>query len=502
MVYLYTASQSQAVDTAASQQIPVPGFELMRRAARYAFDTLLERWPDARSINVWCGKGNNAGDAYLLAQLGHELGLQVRTLAVRDPGELSGDAKRAYLHACEAGVSVEPWVAGDVVPSADVQVDGLLGTGISGPPRAEISAAISEVNAQNGAILSIDLPSGVDGSTGTVPGEAVQAQVVTTFITHKVGSFTGPGLDYCADLCFSDLGVDASAYLRPDVETVNFHQCRSLLAEPGVNAYKHQQGHLVMCGGDLNMPGAIALAARAGLRCGAGMVTCVTHPENRTVIVGQTPEIMVCDVAQLKTRQADVFVLGPGLGRGSWSQSLYESVEQYSAHANTPVVLDADGLHWLAQKGAWRGGPLTITPHVAEAAQLLDGDVPSVQADRVAAARALAKRFGCHGVIKGAGSVVFSAESAEVRICQDGNPGMATAGMGDVLSGMVAAMLGQSARERQSQPGGAQSMDRLCLSVCLHSAAADFALAKIPPLSLMASDVIDAVPGLLQELRD
>lgn len=501
MPFLYNAQQSREVDQQAISQMPVAGFELMQRAAWFAWQSLVQACPDMRRVNVWCGKGNNAGDAYLVAAHAHQFGLQVCALAVDPIDALRGDAELAVQAAQAAGVTIQAWTSTEPVPAADVQVDGLLGTGVQGAPRAHTAAAIEALNAQAGFVLSIDLPSGVNGSTGDVAGVAVHADLVTTFITRKVGSFTGPGLDYAARLAYDDLAVDKTCFHPGQAQLVSFQQLRATVPQLGINTYKHRQGHILVCGGDQAMPGAVILASRAAMRSGAGMVTCVTQPAHRAAVVASTPEVMVAAPEEAPYERADLYVLGPGLGRSDWSLTLYEAVEAASARRNVPVVLDADGLYWLAQRKTWQGGPLTITPHVAEAARLLsaagaDDIAVDVQADRLAAAEQLRQAYQCDGVLKGAGSIIFAhpATVHPLAVCADGNPGMATAGMGDVLSGVMGALLGQLS----GAPDAAERFERLMLAVCLHSAAADAAVQHTGELSLLASDVVDQVPGLLR----
>jgi NAD(P)H-hydrate epimerase len=261
-----------------------------------------------------------------------------------------------------------------------------------------------------------------------------------------------------------------------------------------VNTYKHRQGHVVIAGGDDNMPGAVIMAAEAALRVGAGMVTVLTRAQHTSALVSRTPEVMVLgfsesdDDVQVKEllSKASCVVLGPGLGRSPWSKSLFDQVQA----SGRPALVDADGLYWLAAEGAWHGGALTITPHVAEASRLLGLEADAVQADRLAAARQLAQQYACQGVLKGAGSVVFTENDARLAICGHGNPGMASAGMGDVLSGVLGGMLGYTG-------GPFSPLQALNAGVALHSAAADHAALELGERSLQATDVIAALPDLL-----
>jgi NAD(P)H-hydrate epimerase len=496
---LYDAAASREVDAYAIAHLGVSGFELMNRAADAAFTTLLQQFPSARSISVWCGKGNNAGDAYLVAARAQRYGISVHVIALVDPAELSGDAAAAYAEARSSGVPITMGIPTQA-PSADVAIDGLLGTGLSGPPRAPFDEAIAALNGFGIPVLSIDVPSGVNAATGAVYGEAVHAQVTVSFITRKIGLYTGAGVSVAGRRDFADLGVPAQMYVAAGVP-LQWWQPGSLPALDA-NTYKHRQGHVVVAGGDAAMPGAVVMAAEAALRVGAGMVTAVTQPQHSAAIVARTPEVMVRgyyhdaagetnvdnnEVVELLQR-ADLVVLGPGLGRSAWSEALFGEVER----SGKPTLLDADGLYWLAARGAWQGGDLTITPHVAEAARLLSVSAADVQNDRASACRELQQRFHCRGVLKGAGSVTFTGPAAELAVCAHGNPGMATAGMGDVLSGVAGGLLAAVADD----PAACDA--RLVSAVALHSAAGDAAAQRVGQISLVATDVIDALPALLK----
>ncbi len=493
--HVFDAQASRAIDARAITQIPVSGFTLMQRAAGFAWQCLLKKYPRVTGLSVWCGKGNNAGDAYLVAALAHHYGLRVQLVALYGPEHLSGDAATAYQQVAAAGLVVESFDEARTVVSGELVVDGLLGTGFKGQPRAEIARALAFLNAVACPIVSIDVPSGVNASTGAVCDNAIRADLTVSFITQKIGLFSGPGVAQVGERCFDDLAVPGHIYCEAGVPLRRFDPARVPI--PGINTHKHRQGHVVVVGSDIGMPGAVTMSAEAALRSGAGMVTVVTQGQHTNAIIARTPEVMVVDAQaeQLSDilRRADLFVLGPGLGRRAWGEALYDLVQQFSSGdtqmpAGVPVVLDADGLYWLAMKQRWEGGNLYITPHAAEAARLLNVNTAGVVDDRLAAAEQLAGKFQCAGVLKGAGSVMFSA--AGLSLCAHGNPGMATAGMGDVLSGIIAGFM-----------AGADDVELrgncFDLAVMAHSAAADLAAEELGYRSLTATDVITRLPQLL-----
>ncbi len=495
ITHLFTAEESRAIDARAISDLPVSGFTLMQRAAEVAFSTLLQRYPGITGISVWGGKGNNAGDAYLVAALARRYGLAVQAVAAAPTAELNGDAARAWQQAAAAGVEAVPFDSQPVV--GDVLVDGLLGTGFSGEPRPGMREVLQHLQQVRQPVLSVDVPSGVNASTGAAAACAVRADATVSFITRKLGLHTGAGVEHAGVRVFDALGVPAHIYEEAGVRGCRFQAADLML--PSAGSHKHQQGHVMIVGGDKNMPGAVAMAAEAALRAGAGMVTVVTQASHTNAIVARTPEVMVVDaqaddLAQT-LRRGNIIVLGPGLGRRAWGETLFDLVQSLGASADAvPVLLDADGLYWLARKSSWQGGPLYITPHAAEAARLLDLEVGDVQQDRLAAAAALRGRWSCSGVLKGAGSVIFSASGS--GICEHGNAGMATAGMGDVLSGIAGGLLAGVQRVSAAQAGRQAADRQFELAVTAHSAAADRCAQRLGMRSLIATDVIRELPVL------
>ncbi len=486
MIHLHTAAQSRAADARAIAELGVSGFELMMRAGRFALDCLLDTWPSAASISIFAGKGNNAGDGYVIAALASELGLKVEIIQV-GAAPTVGDAAKAVTLAAQRAVAVSPFSPDCLSRGAGgvVLVDALLGTGQTGAPRGDFALAVVALNASGRPVLAVDIPTGLDADTGGPCGDdsaaVVRADLTATFITRKVGQYTGLGKQICGRVCFDSLGVD-SRWCGAGIALLEAIPPRLPLP---VHAYKHQRGHVVVAGGDLSMGGAVMLAGEAALRAGAGMVTIITRPEHRSAILARRPELMVMDaqddaaVASVLGR-ASCVVLGPGLDRREWGRALYRAVTDTT---RAPVLLDADGFHhWLESPGAFR--PAIATPHVAEAARLLAISTGSVQHDRPAAARALVERLGDVVVLKGAGSLI--ADRNKLAVCGAGNPSMASAGMGDVLCGVIAAQMADS-----------QSFyDAAVRGVLMHSVAGDRAATRGSAHSLLATDLIDELRQL------
>ena len=470
------------------EQQGVSGFELMRRAGQAAFDALVHRWPGAAAVTIFCGKGNNAGDGYVIAGLARQLGLKVQVLQVGDSGALQGDAALAESWAREQGVIPSDGNAEDAAIEGTVIVDALLGTGLRGPFRPPFAQAAMRVNRANLPVLSVDLPSGLDADTGAAADEAVRADATLSFIGAKLGLHTGKGPALRGELIHAGLGVSPAVLAQvPGCPLLEFN-AEDLPALP-LDVHKHRMGHLLVAGGDLGMGGAPLLAAEAALRSGTGLVWVLTRPQHHAAMLARRPELMLGDGGDPERcrdllSRASALVLGPGLGRAPWGEQLF----QLALQAGKPTVVDADGLRWLAQTADRpASGELIISPHPGEAAQLLGGSVKEVEADRPGAAQQLADQFNCVALLKGAGTVCAAPGGGLLGVCAHGNPGMATAGMGDVLAGLLGGLVAQ----------GLDAAEAARIGVCLHSAAADLAAGRQGRRSLLASDLIGAIGELL-----
>ncbi|MGA1370258.1 MAG: NAD(P)H-hydrate dehydratase [Pseudomonadales bacterium] len=492
---LCTAAQCRALDQAGAHALGIPTYELMLRAGRAALELLVQAWPNARCITICCGKGNNAGDGYVVAALARDRGLEVELLQVGSEAQLVGDAASARDAAL--AVAIVPVTEWPSAPRGDVVVDALLGTGLRGALAPPYAAAVDWINGSGRPILALDLPSGVEADTGAAASPAVQATVTLQFIGRKIGLYTGAGVDHAGVRRFDALGLDSR--LLSAVEGVPLWRVASLpvwarLPPRAQSAYKQRFGHVLVIGGDHHMGGAPIMAAEAALRVGAGLVTVLTRSEHQPALLARRPEAMVIDADDGSARKeaflrASCLIVGPGLGRQAWGRQLLRE----ALDSGLPMVLDADGLNGLADTGWHASGPIIGTPHVGEAATLLGVQTAVVQRDRPAAAEALAARLGGVAVLKGAGSLVAAlAEGGAARVlgvCAHGNPGMASAGMGDVLAGIIGGLLAQGL------PAAAAALT----GTCLHSAAADRASARLGERSLLATDLLVDLIALLAE---
>lgn len=508
-VPLYSAVQSQQIDKLAIEQYSVEGYELMEQAGEAAFLTLLNQWPDVRRLLILCGKGNNGGDGFVVARFAVQYGCEVQLALTCDLNELRGAASQAAEDAIACGLSIMTpeeldWeqLSQDAIDQDTVIIDALLGTGLTSDVRGSMVPLIERMNAKALPVLAIDIPSGINATTGAVQGIAVHADVTVTMILYKQGLFTGAGPAHSGIVRLAPLSVAEHilATQRPASYLVNWQslQKHTIFAKRPLDSHKGHFGHVLIIGGDLGFGGAAILATGAALRSGAGLVSVITRPEHVGAVLSRHPEAMVHGVdsasmclSHIDTlmARADVIVVGPGLGQGRWGEQLLAQVMTLTC----PVVLDADALNMLAEgrvKHNLSQRESVLTPHPGEAARLLNLETIEIQKDRSAATTRLVDLYDSSVVLKGQGSLVQTGQL--VTICNDGNPGMATGGMGDVLSGILGSLLAQHINHLP------EVMAELISSgVCLHSAAADVA-AKEGQAGLLAGDVVANLRALLK----
>ncbi|WP_028630647.1 bifunctional ADP-dependent NAD(P)H-hydrate dehydratase/NAD(P)H-hydrate epimerase [Metapseudomonas resinovorans] len=482
---LHSAAQVRDLD-ARLIAAGTPGFELMRRAAHATWRALRRRWPEAGSLSVLAGHGNNAGDGYLIAALAQRAGWRVKVLAVGASDALTGDAALARDEAIAAGITIQLW--SECATLDGVAVDALLGTGLSGAVREPYAQAIRLLNSSALPVLAVDIPSGLCADTGRVQGVAVRADLTVTFIGLKIGLFTADAPNLVGELVFDDLQADpALLAVTPRVaERMAVGGLQRLAPRPRT-AHKGQFGHLLVVGGDRGLGGAALLSAESALRSGAGLVSLATRPEHVPAALARCPELMSAGVSSANqllalASKADVLVVGPGLGQGAWGRSLLSVV----AGLEVPQVWDADALNLLAVGQARLPVGAVITPHPGEASRLLGVPTADVQADRPRTALALAQKFDAVVLLKGAGSLV-AAPDGRLALCDRGHPVMAGAGLGDVLAGLIGALLAQ----------GMDGYAATCLAVWLHANAGE-SLARAGR-GLAASDLIPTIRQLLEE---
>ncbi len=474
---LHTAAQVRAIDRAAIDRCGIAGIELMRRAAKAAYASLRRRWPHARRILLLAGGGNNGGDAMLLGVLALRDDLVVEALAL--PGLPQGDAATARASFVAAGGTLRMADGAGELPAADVVVDGLFGTGLARPLEGIAAALVRQLLAADKPTLALDLPSGLDADSGVAHAAAVRADATICFVAWKRGLFTADAADLCGARELADLGIPPQARegIEPDSILLDTSVDDWLPARRS-NSNKGRFGHVLVAGGELGMGGAPRLAAEAALRCGAGLVSVATRAPHVVALLAGRPELMARAVESVEglgslLERATVVAVGPGLGQGEWGRAMLPAL----LAAGRPCVLDADALNLIAQAPRSLPADAILTPHPGEAARLLDSDIGSVQRDRHGAVRELARRWQAVCVLKGSGTLVAD-PAGRVATCPWGNPGMASAGMGDVLTGVIAALRAQ----------GLDAWHAACLGVAWHARAGDLA-AGARPRGLLASDL-------------
>jgi NAD(P)H-hydrate epimerase len=474
------------MDRYAIDVIGIAGIELMTRAGQCAFNLLTHVWPEAQCINVFCGAGNNGGDGYVIARLALQHGLSVNLVALAAIDRLQGDALTAARHYLQAGGAITSFDALNW-PDCDVVVDSLLGTGLDREVGGNYKPVIETINDNQLPVLAVDIPSGLHADSGRVLGVAVQADQTATFIGLKQGLLTGQAADYCGQVNYYSLEVPESVLALEKPSALRFVAPSPLLPARKSSAHKGHFGHVLLIGGESGYSGAIRLAAQAAARCGAGLISIATRNIHAALLTLTQPEIMSHGVESAEQLQplldrATIVVIGPGLGQSEWAKQLLEAV----LASDLPAVIDADALNLLALNSGVQRNNCIFTPHPGEAARLLHCSNQAIQSDRFSAIRQLHTIYGGIVVLKGAGSLVDDGQIITVN--SSGNPGMASGGMGDVLSGVIAALIAQG----QGLAGATR------IGVWLHGAAADVA-AQAGHRGLLASDLLPQIRKLVNQ---
>lgn len=478
--HIYQTSQIREIERLAQEKYQTSGTMMMQRAGQAALDFLLKKFPHAQSIAIFCGNGNNGGDGYVLAKLAQQKGIKVHIWQVKEEAKKQSEAQQALESAQASAISMAVLTEEAELKPVDVVVDAIAGIGLRGQLREPILMAIHKMEQMAAPILAIDVPTGIDADTGGLLGKAVRANATITFIGLKVGLLTGPGIAYTGELLVNDLDLPSSLFreVAPVAEKITLETYAHYLKPRPRDWHKGLSGHVLVVGGNMGYSGAPHMAALAALRVGAGLVTIATHPENAAMMNVGNPELMCQGIRAAEDlkpllEKANVVIVGPGLGQGSWAQDLWQMVYQ----SKPPLVVDADGLNLLAQTPKIRENWL-LTPHPGEAARLLQCEVSQLQQNRLVSAQQIVQAYQSICVLKGAGTIV-AAQKDLPGICDKGNPGMATAGMGDVLSGVIGGLIAQ----------GIPLIDAAKLGVYLHALAGDLA-AKDEERGLIATDLM------------
>lgn len=484
---LYQVKQIRELENIAIQQCGISVDTLMQRAGTVVFRELKKHWPKAKNITIVCGKGNNGGDGYVVASLAKKAKLNVQILQLVPTENLTGAARNAANKSQKLKIKTSLFSA-EKLAKSDVVVDALLGTGLVGAVQSQFRIAIEAINASKIPVIAVDLPSGVDADTGQVLGAAIRAELTVSFIGNKIGLFIGEARDCTGSMICDDLDLSAKifAQVKASAQISSLAEEITLLPPRTRTAHKGNFGHVLVIGGDCGMGGAVRMAAEAAARVGAGLVSVATRPEYVSMINVARPEIMAHGIekaGQLDPllQRASVIILGPGLGTSGWGKMLFCA----ALATNKPLVVDADALNILAYDHQVRNNWI-LTPHPGEAARLLNITTQIVQASRLVAVQNLQQDFGGICVLKGAGTLIATS-GAVVRVCDAGNPGMASGGMGDILSGIIGGLLAQ----------GLILFNAANLGVLVHATAGDLVAIEQGERGMLALDLLPMVRKIL-----
>ena len=486
---IWTPEAVRTLDRTATSAFGIAGYELMNRAGAAVYAAAFARWPEACRWVVLCGAGNNGGDGYVIARLARRAGRDVRVCGFADPSQLTGDAARAWQDFAAEGGALLPF-ASQVLADADLVVDAILGTGLSRPVTGATRTAIEAVNAAQRPVVAVDIPSGLDATSGHPLEVAVRADLTVTFVGRKLGLYLGEGPAHTGPVVFADLEIPPAVVDRAGLGgkatlcLFTASELPRLLPRRPATAHKGHFGHVLVVGGNVGMSGAVRLAGEAALRAGAGLVSVATRPAHAALLPLVRPELMCHGIAEpgdLKPllARATVVALGPGLGQDDWARALLAAV----LATPLPLVLDADALNLLSGERVRRADWI-LTPHPGEAGRLLGRSSLDVQRDRLGALEALRDRYGGTIVLKGSGTLVGGTGQCPWLI-PTGNPGMATAGMGDVLTGIIAGLFAQWHGQEQA---GTPVADIAAAAAFVHGAAGD-AAAHVGQRGIVASDL-------------
>jgi ADP-dependent NAD(P)H-hydrate dehydratase / NAD(P)H-hydrate epimerase len=501
---LYTAEEMRALDTWAISERGVPSLDLMESAGAGVASVVEELEPTG-PVRIACGKGNNGGDGLVAARKLVERGIPAEALLLAPPAELSEDARANHERLLASGSKARE-LGPDELPAAlegsAVVVDALLGTGFSGAPRAPVDAAIEAINGASCPVVAVDVPSGADASTGEVAGACIRALVTVTFHAAKLGLWILPAKRYAGRIQVIDIGIPEDGTDVEGTAGLIDPSVLELLPRRGLDSTKFSSGSVLVVGGSTGLTGAVTMTCEAAMRGGAGWVRAGVPASLNPIFEEKLTEVMTIPLADRDgallpgaagqiveaSERADAVVVGPGLGRADES---FELAQGLFAKLDRPLLVDADGLNALVTSGislvAERTAPTVLTPHAGELARLLGTESREVSAHRLASVRAAAAKAGCVVILKGDDSLV--AEGSErLAVSAGGSPALATAGTGDVLSGVIAAFLAQ----------GLAAFEAACAGVYAHAQAGWVAATQYGAESVIASDVIAALPAALR----
>jgi ADP-dependent NAD(P)H-hydrate dehydratase / NAD(P)H-hydrate epimerase len=488
------AEEMRAIDSWAIEDRHVPSLELMEAAGRAVAEAAAQVSAGGRAAIV-CGKGNNGGDGLVAARALAEMGFEADALLLAPPDDLSGDAQR-NLKRFPTARTVEPDEIAGSLEGAGVVIDAIFGTGFAGAPRGPAASAIEAINASDVPVVATDVASGVNASSGEVEGSAVEADLTVTFHSQKAGHWIAPGKSHTGELRVAPIGIPEGAPGQASTGLIGA-EAVGLAPHRAAGSTKFSSGQVVVVGGSRGLTGAVCMSSLAAIRTGAGYATVAVPADLEHIFEVKLTEVMSVGCASREghlrraaseqvlgvCERAACVVLGPGIGGDEGTRDL---VRELAQRIEAPLVIDADGLNAHAKRlGSLleRGSPTVLTPHEGELGRLLGIDSETVKAKRLASAREAANASGAIVVLKGDDSIVAAGE--RVAINPVSSPGLATAGTGDVLSGMIAALIAR----------GLDPFTGTCAAVFAHSRAGRVAAERVGTDSVIAGDVIESIPA-------
>ena len=500
---LYTASETRKIDNLAIKEKGISGYSLMQMAAEFTLDVILREFSPVEELIIFCSKGKNSGDGFLLGSFAKEFGLEVTIVMSNTSNALKGVSRKAFEEMKDAKVKIISTKSVEKlkVSNKAVIVDALIGTGLKGNLKKNIKESILALNKLGVKlpVLSLDIPSGVNPDTGDADDIAVYADITATFVAQKRGCFTSVGKKFSGEIIYSDLEIPKNLFskITSTSYVVDYEDSISKVVYREQDAHKGHFGNVVIVGGDRGLGGAGLLSSRAAVYSGAGLTSLVTRPEHVSASLVSCPEVMVKGVdsgqdIEEHLVKPDVIAIGPGLGQSAWSEQMIQRVFWEAEKRDVSVIMDADALNLLTKLKLSSNLPkrLILTPHPGEAARLINTSVAVIESNRFSAAAKIQKKFNATVVLKGSGTVIChkSGGTQKWGICDSGNPGMATGGMGDVLTGIIAGLLAQGLTLKEAAEAG----------VDLHAKAADQASLEFGEAGLTSSDVINELKYLLK----
>lgn len=508
------ADTMSQIDRRTIAEFGIAGLTLMENAGRACVNEIIADYGTGGKMLaiVIAGRGNNGGDGYVIARLLLQKGWEVKVLVLAEQVQIGGDAAAnmeklpsALVDYCTGTGQLADRLEEELL-RADVIVDAMLGTGLNSDVAGIYKEAVELINASGRPVLAVDIPSGIHGTSGQVMGVAVRASVTVTFAAAKLGHVLYPGAEYAGRLVVADIGIPRELLENAEgCEFLTAESMRPVLRRRDRQAHKGHFGHALIIAGSTGKSGAAALSANSAVRAGSGLVTLAVPGSLNPVLEIKTTEAMTVPLPDSGSgcledyalpavkellQDKDALAVGPGLGRKAGTTALVLSLVEA---VELPMVIDADGLNALAEEisviGRKKTSAMVLTPHPGEMARLLGGNVPEVEAARITQAREFAREHGVFLVLKGARTVIASPEG-RVAINGSGNPGMASGGMGDVLTGIICSLLGQ----------GYAAWDACCLGVFMHGCAADLVAAEKGEIGISATDVQERLPYAFNSL--